>query len=356
MGIKEFLEENKEMVDKKIEEFIPREFNEENVKELIGKTKYGFSIKALNESISKPFWDMLDRGGKRWRPALMLLIHEALGGKRKDIIDFVVIPEVIHNGTLIIDDVEDSGETRRGRPCIHKKFGIDVAINVGNTMYYIPLTVIGKNKDRFPENVMLRLYETINEEMLKLSFGQGTDIIWHKGMGGADNVSEKEYLQMCAFKTGTLARLAAKMGALLAGADDEKVRIIGEYAETIGVGFQIQDDILDIIAKDREKFGKVYGNDIKEGKRTLMVIHSLQNASEEDRVRLLEILGMHTDEKEIVDEAISIMEKYGSVPYAKEYAEDMVRSAWEKIEKILPPTEAKEMLKEFTALLVKRDF
>ncbi|HDI02517.1 MAG TPA: hypothetical protein ENF95_00080, partial [Candidatus Aenigmarchaeota archaeon] len=187
------------------------------------------------------------------------------------------------------------------------------------------------------------------QEMTNLSFGQAMDIAWHNGMANADNLSEEEYLQMCAYKTGTLARMAAKMAALLSGASKEDIEKLGRFAETIGVAFQIKDDIMNI----EGGLGKEYGDDIKEGKRSLMVIHTLQVASEEDKKRLLEILDMHTNDKKLVDEAISIMKKYNSIEYAKKLANKLMRETWEEIDKILPESEAKKKLKAFVEYLVE---
>ena len=124
------------------------------------------------------------------------------------------------------------------------------------------------------DTVLLRCHELVDEELLALHFGQGMDIFWHSGQQKADPNVE-EYLQMCAYKTGTLARLSAKLSALVSGATEEQVHSIGKFAETIGVAFQIQDDILNLVG---EKFGdlKGVGEDIHEGKRTLMVLHSFE--------------------------------------------------------------------------------
>jgi len=343
------LEEKKPLINKMIEKYIPREYDEKSLEFTLGKPRYKYNVEAATEAIAKPTWDFLDRGGKRWRPALFLLVVEALGGDLKKVEDFVVIPELVHNGTLFIDDIEDRSEMRRGKPCMHLIYGEDVAINCGNALYFIPLISVIKNKDKFDPETIMGLYEIYIQEMTNLSFGQAMDIAWHNGMANADNLSEEEYLQMCAYKTGTLARMAAKMAALLSGASKEDIEKLGRFAETIGVAFQIKDDIMNI----EGGLGKEYGDDIKEGKRSLMVIHTLQVASEEDKKRLLEILDMHTNDKKLVDEAISIMKKYNSIEYAKKLANKLMRETWEEIDKILPESEAKKKLKAFVEYLVE---
>ncbi len=351
----EFLKEKRKEIDKIIEKYFPRNVEERYLEWLLGKPRYKYCKEAFQGALTDPVWDFLDRGGKRWRPVLFLLVYEALGGKKEDLVeDLVIIPELIHNGTIIIDDIEDKGELRRGKPCLHKIFGEDIAINAGNFLYFFPLISAMKNKGKIEEKKLNAIYETFIQEMINLSVGQGTDIYWHKGK--ASEISEEEYLQMCAYKTGCLSRMSAKIAAILANADKETVEKVGKVAEAIGVAFQIQDDILDIAlkGKEREAFGKAFGNDIKEGKRTLMVIHTLKKATEEDRKRLLEILDKEENTEEEIIEAISILERYGSLDYARKRAREIVAKAWKEAEPLLKEGNAKELLKEFVYYLIER--
>ncbi|MEM2419875.1 MAG: polyprenyl synthetase family protein, partial [Candidatus Bathyarchaeia archaeon] len=294
------------------------------------------------------------RGGKRWRPTLFLLICEAFGKNPEDYIDYAIIPEVVHNGTLMIDDIEDSSEYRRGKPCTYKIYGLDIAINAGNAMYYLPLLPLMENREKIGAEKLAKIYEIYVQEMINLSLGQAMDVAWHKGLANADQISEEDYLQMCAYKTGTLARMAAKIAAVLADADDELVEKLGLFAESIGVAFQIQDDVLDLTGEEfaEKKGGR--GQDITEGKRTLMVIHTLKVANAEDRRRLIEILNMHTTDQKLRDEAIAIMQKYGSIDYAKNFAKRIVEESWRNVEKLLPPSDAKEKLNAFAKFLIER--
>jgi len=356
IDIKDYLKKNIPKIDAAIEKYIPKSYDEEKLQFTLGKPSYKYNVESTNKAIAEPIWELLERGGKRWRPTLLLLICEALGGDSNKIFDLVVIPEVVHNGTLMVDDVEDKSDLRRGKPCIHKIFGEDIAINAGNAMYFLPLLVLLKNKG-IDEKAKVRIYEVYIQEMINLSFGQGMDIAWHNGMANADEISEEEYLQMCAYKTGCLARMAAKIGAIAANASDEVVERVGKLAESIGVGFQIQDDILNLTARSNEaQFVKEYiGSDITEGKRTLMVIHTLKNANEEDKKRLIEILNMHTKDRNLIDEAIEIIKKYDSINYAKKLAKKIIEEAWKDVEPSLKESEAKNILKEFVKFCVERE-
>ncbi|MBI2583397.1 MAG: polyprenyl synthetase family protein [Candidatus Aenigmarchaeota archaeon] len=356
MDVEELLKKRSAEINKMIEKWMPRRYNEKNLEFALGNARFRYNLEAPNRAIAEPLWNLLDRGGKRWRPVLMMLICEALGGDAKKHADFVVIPELIHEGTLCIDDIEDNSTLRRGKPCVHKIFGQDIAINAGNAMYYLPLLVLLKSK--LDEKTKLQIYETYVQEMINISFGQGMDIAWHNGTANADRISEEEYLQMCAYKTGTLARMAAKIGAILAGADEKAIEKAGRFAESLGIAFQIQDDVLNLTAQSgKGQFVEEYiGEDIHEGKRTLLVIHASKKADEGDRKRLIEILNMHTNDRNLIKEAIDIIKKHDAVEYAKKKAQNLVESAWNDFEPLLREGEAKNELKALVEFSIKREF
>ncbi|MCW3996904.1 MAG: polyprenyl synthetase family protein [Candidatus Bathyarchaeota archaeon] len=355
MDVEKFLEEKAPLIDKAIEKYIPRRFTENSVLFKVNPPMYSYTLEPLNKAIAEPIWDMLDRGGKRWRPALFLLICEALGKKDDYCLDLSIIPEVIHNGTLVIDDIEDSSELRRGKPCTYKIFQMDIAVNAGNAMYYLPLLSLMTQKNQLPAEMQRDIYEVYVQEMINLSMGQAMDIAWHRGIANADDLDEQDYLQMCAYKTGTLARMAAKMAAVLSGADPKLVEKLGRFAESIGVAFQMQDDLLDLTGEEFAKKKGGVGQDITEGKRSLMVIYTIKKASNADRKRLIEILNMHTSDQQLRDEAIALMQKYGAMQHVKETAERMVMESWAEAEKLLPTPLAKEKLKAFAEFLIKRN-
>jgi geranylgeranyl diphosphate synthase type I len=353
--IKKILAERAVVINKTLEKWLPRKFSEDYIRFMLGEARYKYSIETMNKGITDPFWDYMDRGGKRWRPALFLLIYEAFGKNPDDALDFSVIPEFIHNSTIIHDDIEDMSKERRNKPALHLIFGEDITINLGDFLYFLPFLVIHKKKKSFDNEKIIKAYEICLQEMLRVASGQATDISWHKGWGNADNISEEEYLQMCVNKTGCLARMAGRLATMLAGRDDDEVEFVGKFTETIGVAFQIQDDILNIVGEDFTAGKGGAGEDITEGKRSLLVIHALQEANEKDRKRLLEILDMHTFDQKLRDEAIEILKKYRVVEYSKEKAKKMVQDAWNGIDKILPESDAKDKLKAFAYYLIERE-
>lgn len=353
-NIEDFLEETARIIDARIEKYIPRRLSRDSLLFKIIPPRYHLDLDALNKAVSEPLWEFLDRGGKRWRPSLFLLIYEALGGKSEDALDFAIIPEVIHNGTLIADDIEDSSEMRRGKPCTYKMYGVDVAINLSQAMYFLPLIVLSDKCDKIPPETARKIYEIYVQEMINLSLGQATDIAWHRGLVQTETLSEEHYLQMCIYKTGTLARMAAKMAAVLAGADDNIIEAVGRFAESIGVAFQIQDDILDITGEEFARGKGGLGMDITEGKLTLMVIYTIQKASRSDREELLRILGTHTSDENLKRKAIEIMQKYGAIEYAKEVASRLVKESWSAVDDVIPDSDVKEKVKMLVEYLIKR--
>jgi len=341
-------------VNKTIEKYIPRRLSRKALLFRINEPRYAYNLEALNKAIADPIWEFLDRGGKRWRPSLFLLICEALGKKPASFTDYAIIPEVVHNGTLMVDDLEDRSEYRRGKPCTYRIFGLDIAVNAGNAMYFLPLLPLLENRTDFSSKQLSQAYGVYAQEMINLSLGQAIDIAWHRGLADADEINEKDYLQMCAYKTGTLARMAAKIAAVLCDADEQTVEKLGRFAESLGVAFQMKDDVLDLTSAQFAKKKGGRGQDITEGKRSLPVIHTLRVSNAADRKRLIEILNMHTSEQRLRDEAIAIMEKYDSIEHTKRFARRIVKTSWKEAEQLLPDSTAKEKLRAFAEFLTER--
>jgi len=354
LDIEELLQEKAPLINKAVEKYIPRVFSKNAILFKINPPSFSYNLEPLNKTVADPIWEFLDRGGKRWRPTLFLIVCEALGKNPEEHVDFAIIPEVIHNGTLMVDDIEDASKLRRGKPCTYRIYGLDIAINAGNAMYYLPLLPLLEKRKKLSAQTLSRIYEVYTQEMINLSLGQAMDIAWHRGLANADTISEEDYLQMCAYKTGTLARMSAKIASVLAGADNILTGKLGRYAESVGIGFQIQDDVLDLTSDEfaEKKGGR--GQDITEGKRSLPVIHTLKVADPADRSRLVEILNLHTSKQKLRNEAITIMQNYGSIEYAKEKAKKMVRKSWSEVDPLLPSSVAKEKLKAFAVFLIER--
>ena len=351
MEIKPFLKKYALLVDKEIENFIPRKATKEWIESALGKTIFELDLDAYTAGVNVPVWDLLDRGGKRFRPLLTCICSEAVGGKWEEGMKVAPIVELIHNGTLCQDDVEDDSQARRGQPCMHHKFGVDTAVNTETIMYFWPMARIMNDDFLLGEEKKMKIYDLFIKELLRVCSGQTWDIAWHHG-GFTPN--EKQYLNMCLSKTGVLTKFACQLGAIIGNATEKQYEALGKFGQIVGVGFQIQDDILEL-TEDAFKEGKgSIGGDIHEGKRTLIVIRTLEIAEEEDKKRLIEILDSHTEKNEEIKEALAIINKYDGISYSKKKAEALVESAWKEVNSVLQENNAKNILKKFAEYLVDR--
>ena len=298
-------------------------------------------------------------GGKMLRPALTILVSKAVGGTISGSIKAGAAIELIHTFSLIHDDIMDKDDMRRGKPSVHKVWGESVAILAGDTLFSKAYELVITSKDKIesndPEECLNRVNKTLStvaDACVKICEGQAQDM----GFEGNFDVSEEEYLDMIFKKTGALIATATEAGAIMGGADEETVSTMYEYGKLIGLAFQIQDDYLDLVS-DEDSLGKPVGSDIAEGKMTIIVVNALANANDEDKKRLLEILTIGNEsgncEKEYIDEAMAIFEKYGSIQYAQDIAFEKVKKAKQILE-ILTDSEAKHALSLIADFVLQR--
>ncbi|MDR2495260.1 MAG: polyprenyl synthetase family protein [Spirochaetaceae bacterium] len=243
-------------------------------------------------ALTLPARDLLDRGGKRWRPLLMTLVCENLGAGDAAL-PLTPLVEFPHTASLIHDDIEDRSETRRGEPAAHIRYGTDTALNSGAFLYFLPLSCI-EGWDAPPER-RLRAFRFWTRYIRRLHLGQSMDIAWHRDFAAFPSV--EAYYAMCRLKTGSLAALAAALGVLAAGktesGEDGKnvsenegtvINSFTETAETLGMGFQILDDVKNLTAGNP---GKQQGDDVVEGKKSLPVLLYASRRGREERKAFL---------------------------------------------------------------------
>jgi geranylgeranyl diphosphate synthase type I len=353
--MRDVLAEWKPVVDDAIEEVLPREITREYLAEYFGPARYRYDVDAIQSTISTPVWELLDRGGKRWRPVVFLLLVDAFGEDPHEYLEYATIPELLHTGTIIVDDIEDGAEMRRGGPTLHHVYGEDIALNAGNALYFIPLKIVSHDPAGLADDSRLAAYDMLMHELNRTHLGQGVDIQWHNDPGRS--VAEAEYLEMCACKTGCLARIVARLAAIVTDQPPDVEHDVARYAEQMSVAFQIGDDILDVehTLDQAGEFGKAFGNDVREGKTTLMVIHAVENATDGDGERLVEILNAADNSEAEIIEAIEIMQSAGSVEYARDRALELAAEARGHLDGLdLAPGPADD-LAAFTRFVVERD-
>lgn len=262
-----------------------------------------------------PAETLLAGGGKRWRP-LLAVYCSGLCGKTptETVLRLSVLPEAVHNGTLIIDDIEDGAVLRRGSPCAHIRFGVDTAINTGNLLYFLPTVLI--DNAGLTDSQKLTLYRIYSYYMRRVHFGQALDIEWHK----TDKIPKEEaYLQMCRLKTGSLAAMAAECGLFLGGGTPEQQKIIGTVAENIGIVFQIADDIINLRTGNK---GKNRGDDIVEKKKSLPVLYYCRKNDPAPLLQLMKIASErgYDNARTEIDEAVSLILSDGADKEAEKTA------------------------------------
>jgi octaprenyl-diphosphate synthase len=282
-------------------------------------------------SLALPCRDLLSRGGKRWRPLLMTLICEALGGGDAAL-PLSPLVEFCHNASLIHDDIEDNSDRRRGGPALHLVYGTDTAINSGSFFYFLPLACI--EAWEVPAEQKARVFALWGDYLRRLHLGQAMDIRWHRDF---DSLPDPDtYYAMCGLKTGCLARLAAVLGVLAAprGArNSEAAEHLGAAAVKLGVGFQILDDVKNLRTGLP---GKRRGDDVVEGKKSLPVLLYLRartRGGAEPRRALVNRCfngartgGVAAPE---VEELITALEEGGALEQAQEQGQALIREAAE---------------------------
>jgi len=300
------------------------------------------------KGILKPSAHIINAGGKRIRPTLLVLAYKAVGGKNIDsVMPFAAAVEFIHNWGLVHDDIIDESETRRGVPAVHVKWDRKVAILAGNALNNLPYFML---KDvNIDQEISNQAIKVLAESSLELIDGQAMDIEFEK----RTDVSENEYFEMVKKKTGSLIRCAVKIGGMLGTRDEVRIRALEEYGELVGIAFSIQDDLLDVVG-DKEKLGKDIGRDIKQGKKTLVVIHALANAQSDDADRLMDILGDKDCSVQDVQEAISILSKTGSIEYARRLVRQLTAKA-KSILKVFSNTEYESVLSDVADFVANRE-
>jgi geranylgeranyl diphosphate synthase type I len=293
-------------------------------------------------------WDLLDRGGKRFRPAFTFLACEAVGGNAQDALEAAASVELLHNMTLVHDDIEDESELRRGKPTIHRIYGIPTAINVGDAMLIKVFEIA--NSSKIPQDRCHKLVSYMADRAYDITWGQSFEFnMWER-----KDFTEDDVVRLLKYKTGALIRLAVEAGAVCGGASEEHLKALGEFGETVGIGFQIVDDALNVEG-DVKEYGKEIGGDIREGKKTIIAAHLLQNAKPQDKKAFQRLLGRKGITKSEIRKAIGLYKKYGSIEYSKRRASEYLEQSMKALN-VLPDSTARRNLGIVARFLVSRSF
>lgn len=292
-------------------------------------------------------WELLDRGGKRFRPLLCLASARAVGGIPKHALAAATAIELFHNFTLIHDDIEDNSTLRRGKPCLHVTYGLPLAVNAGDGLFMM----VWKAALRIRSRRSIQAQHALLGAFTAVLEGQATELGWHHNHRW--DISEEDYLAMIGGKTAALVAVSCQVGALLGGGDAKQCKALNEFGRKIGLAFQIQDDTLNLVGTEA-KYKKEIGGDIKEGKRTVMVIHALPKLSAADAARLKSTLGNAQALDSDVAWCIETLRRTGSIAYACKYSERLMDEALVELHK-LPKSAARDELEAVRRQMLERE-
>jgi len=277
------------------------------------KKNAGFVNKFLKKELKgnpKQLYDaashLILHGGKRLRPFLVLKSCQMLGGKQSNAIAAASAVEMIHNFTLVHDDIMDNDEMRHGVPTTHKKFDVPLAILAGDVLYSKAYNTIS-SKSKLSSNYTTQLVSKLSKTCIKICEGQVDDIKF------AENKripTEKEYIKMIEKKTAVLFEVSCAMGAICAKRKQKDVKNLSVFGKNLGIAFQITDDLIGIIG-DSKITKKPVGNDIREGKKSLPIILAIKKARGQNRTKIMRVFGNSGASKQQINLAVNVIRSLG---------------------------------------------
>ena len=315
--------------------------------EIVNKEIKAIPYPQTPSNLYEPISYTMALGGKRIRPVLVLMACDAVGGDVQQALKAAVGLELFHNFTLLHDDVMDNADVRRGQATVHRRWNSNVAILSGDTM----LTMASQYMCQVPTEHLAAVNELFHATAIEVYEGQQYDMDYERRR----EVSVEEYINMIRLKTSVLLGCACKLGAIIGGADEKTAQALYEVGENLGIGFQLQDDVLDVWG-DEATFGKEIGGDIMNNKKTYLMVNAFKLANEEQAGRLRR---WYTDsyamKQEKVPAVTRIYEELGLREIADKAMEEYTQKALSVLETIELSAEARKSFGALAASLVKRN-
>lgn len=304
---------------------------------------------ALNNrkpfSLYDPASYILESNGKRLRPLLVLLSAKAVGGDHKKFYNAALSVEMLHNFTLVHDDIMDNADLRRGNLTLHKKYNLNTAILTGDILAAVAYEFLLKDCRVNAKEAL----ESFTRGLVEVCEGQSLDTDFET----RKNVSLKEYIVMIEKKTAALARTCCELGAYLANGKKDDIKSLSDYGKYLGIAFQIQDDLLDITA-DKTEFGKRIGGDLLEGKKTYLFIKALEKAKGKDKADFEKVIYNKGIKESEIEKYKLLYEKLGVLDDAKSAIKSYTKKALASINKLSNKNEI-EMFYWLADSLIKRN-
>lgn len=306
-------------------------------------TTYSFPKDPKN--LYEPLSYFLSLGGKRIRPALTLMGAELFGKGVQEAIPAALAVEYFHNFTLIHDDIMDAAPLRRNKETVHTKWNSNIAILSGDVLFVHAYSLLAKQDP----SVLPQLMQIFNTTAIEVCEGQQFDMDFEERM----DVTVEEYIEMIRLKTSVLLGCALKMGAIIAGANEQDQEKIYAFGQHLGIAFQIQDDILDLYA-DPEKFGKQVGGDVIANKKTLLNLLAIDLANEQQKDHL-KLIAASTNPHQKVEDTRRIYDTIGVKEICEEKMQEYFILALENIHSIAVDESLKQPLIKLAKFLMSRE-
>ncbi len=336
-----------ERLDTRIKAFLPERIDDECLVQWAGPARWGYDADAQTEMLARPAWDLLARGGKHWRPIYCHLLADVLGVDMRPFEELVAtVPELIHNGSVIIDDVEDDSATRRGDEAVHRRYGTPTAINLGNTLYFLPLLTLLEH-----EHLTVAQREEIlaltNRMFVRSHLGQAQDLYWagtaneHDEAFWLDDEVGERILQAHALKSASAVRALSEVACVIGGVKADVRAACARFGETWGTAFQVVDDAKNF--SDRKAWGKQRGEDIAAGKVTYATWNAVRMLEGADRAQLIQILRTKAcrGSPEGLARGVELVEQSGALDACREKACAMVEADWHAFNDVVAPSTSK---------------
>ncbi len=304
------------------------------------------------ENLYEPCRYILQSGGKRLRPVFTLVAAGICGEEPERAIPAALSVELIHNFTLVHDDIMDQADARRGIASVHKKWDMPTAILSGDMLYveaFKQLLRYGEDDATDKQRLSL-LFQTLLTAIQLVCEGQALDISFEK----KKRVSTDQYLQMIEGKTSALISCSLVLGGIVAGADNDETDLLQQLGTAIGLAFQVQDDLLDVVA-DPEKFGKVRGGDIREGKKTFPLLIALERCNEMERKELHRLMDNDRMSESDVKKVIQLFNETDAIKYTSEKVHSYYNQSFDLLNQFVD-SEFKRDLTDLINFLKNRDF
>lgn len=297
------------------------------------------------------------RGGRGLRPSLCIASARAWGASTEAAIRSAVSIELMHNAMLIHDDIEDESEQRRGEPALHVREGLPIALNVGDMLSLVSMRPLLDNRHVLGPNLALQILEETERMARESAEGQALELGWRRD--NVTTVTEADYLEMVLKKTCWLATIhPGRVGCLIGGGPAASMDRAIRFGFFLGAAFQIQDDLLNLVG-NALAYGKELGGDIREGKRTLMLIHLFEQATPAERDRLAHFLGLPRSERSDADVlwVRQRMDHYGCIEYARQVAHGLAGAAHHEFDALyrhLPDSRDKQFIAALPVWAIER--